>query len=254
MTIARLTAALGLAIAGLASSAVVADPLWVGRFDGASVPPPWRVVHFDKRVPATRYRARLWDGVAAIEAEADASMALLARPLEVDVTRTPVLCWRWRIDAPLRSADMAERATDDFAARLYVAFTLPADTMNWTTRLQLSAGRALFGDMLPDASLNYVWDNRYPVGTRRPNAYTDRSEMVVLRSGGALAGRWIEERRNVFEDVQRAFGSPHAKLAMLALTTDTDNTGERALAGYADLHFVAADQPCDAATSSSNTR
>jgi hypothetical protein len=248
--------ALLLVAASLAAAAAPADPLWVGRFDAAvaTPPAPWRLVHFDKSVPATRYRTREWDGVAAIEAEADASMALLVRPLEVDLSRTPVLCWRWRIDAPLRTADMAERATDDFAARLYVAFRLPPDAMTWATRVQLSAGRALFGDLLPDASLNYIWDNRYPVGTRRPNAYTDRSEMVVLRSGGALAGRWVAERRNVFEDVQRAFGSAHAKLAMLALATDTDNTGERARAGYADLHFVAADRPCDSATSSSNAR
>jgi len=257
LTSARGMKALHVALAAWWCSAALADPLWVGRFDaGASTmpPAPWRLVHFDTRVPATRYRARVWDGVAAIEAEADASMALLARPVEVDLAHTPMLCWRWRIDAPLRSADMAKRATDDFAARLYVAFMMPPETMSWGTRMQLRAGRALFGDALPDASLNYVWDNRYPVGTQRRNAYTDRSEMVVLRSGGALAGGWVSERRNVLEDMRRAFGSEPVRLVMLALATDTDNTGEQARAGYADLHFVASDRPCASSTSSTNAR
>ena len=30
------------------------------------------------------------------------------------------------------------------------------------TRLALA--RNLYGDVLPDAAINYVWDNRYPVG------------------------------------------------------------------------------------------
>ncbi|HXG29112.1 MAG TPA: hypothetical protein VNJ47_09745 [Nevskiales bacterium] len=70
------------------SAATSAPVHWVGRFAGVTtdVPPaPWRVVRLSDRVPPTRYRVREWDGVAAVEAEAMASMALLARPLEVDL-------------------------------------------------------------------------------------------------------------------------------------------------------------------------
>jgi hypothetical protein len=31
----------------------------------------------------------------------------------------------------------------------------------------------------------------------------------------------------------------------MALTADTDNTGESARAGFADIHFVAEDAPCE---------
>lgn len=64
----------------------------VGRFDAAldALPAPWQVIRFDQRVPATQYGVILWDGVAAVEALANASMALLARPLSVDLARTPI--------------------------------------------------------------------------------------------------------------------------------------------------------------------
>lgn len=97
---------------------------------------------------------------------------------------------------------------------------------------------------MPDAALNYVWDNRNPVGTRRPNAYTDRTLMVVQRSGDGQAGRWVVERADVLADAIRAFGSERPTARLLAVASDTDNTGERARAGFADLHFVARASPC----------
>ena len=81
--------------------AAVAGPVWVGRFSGTDVPSPWRVVRLDERVPPTVYRGTVIGGVPAIEARANESMALLARPLFVDLQSTPILCWRWRIDAPV---------------------------------------------------------------------------------------------------------------------------------------------------------
>jgi hypothetical protein len=240
--------ALALATLGLASLPVAAqdNAISVGHFDATSETPPapWQVVRFDEKVPPTHYRVMTWDGIAAIEARAEASMALLARPLDVDLTRTPVLCWRWRVDAPLVNADMATKAGDDYAARVYVTFSLPDEAMDFSTRFKLGLARGLFGQDVPDAAINYVWDNRYPVGTERPNAHTDRNRMLVLRSGPDEAGAWVTERRDVVLDVARAYGTEAAQAIQLALAADTDNTGESARSGFADLHFVARDAAC----------
>jgi hypothetical protein len=218
----------------------------VGRFDAAfsALPAPWQVIRFDQRVPATQYRVILWDGVAAVEAVANASMALLARSLSVDLARTPILCWRWRIDAPLNNADMATKAGDDYAARVYLAFKLPAEAMNFSTRAKLALARSIYGAHVPDAALNYVWDNRYRVGTERANAYTDRTRMIVLRSGPSQAGAWVNERRDVLADAIAAFDTDQVRATQLAIAADTDNTGERAHSGFADLHFIMRDQRC----------
>jgi hypothetical protein len=218
----------------------------VGRFDATLSPPPapWQLVRFNDQVPATQYRVIDWDGVAAVEAVANASMALLARPITVDLARTPILCWRWRIDAPLKSADMATKQGDDYAARVYLSFTLPSEAMGFGTRAKLKLARTMYGDQVPDAALNYVWDNRYPIGTQQPNAYTDRTRMIVLRSGPLQAGAWVAERRDVLADALSAFGSEQIRATQLAVAADTDNTGERARSGFADMHFVARDQAC----------
>lgn len=228
------------------ASSVIAAPVHVGDFatDGDVVPPPWQVVQIDSRVPATLYRTLRWDGRAAVEASANASMALLARPLSIDLQATPVLCWWWRVDAVLQQAELGRKSGDDYAARVYVAFALPAESMGLGLRMKLALGRSLYGALVPDAAVNYVWDNKHPVGTRSFNTYTDRAAMVVQRSGAAQAGHWVSERVNVLADATRAFGSLPFKASLLAVASDTDNTGERARAGFAELHFVGVDEPC----------
>jgi hypothetical protein len=226
-------------------SALAAETVDVGRFTAGQTPPaPWQLLRFDAKVAATQFSLRDWDGVIAIEAVANASMALLARPVTVDLQQTPVLCWRWRVDAPLVTANMANKAGDDYAARVYLGFSLPAAELSFTTRAKLALARSWYGEQVPDAALNYVWDNRYPIGTLQANTYTERAQMWVLRTGAADAGHWVNERRDILADGQRAFASSALQVRLLAVTADTDNTGEQAHAGFAELHFVARDAPC----------
>jgi hypothetical protein len=208
------------------------------------VPSPWQVIQLNKKVSPTRYRVTRWDDVMAIEATGERSMSLLARPVEIDLNRTPVLCWRWRVDAPLVTADMATKEGDDYAARVYVSFAMPKSALNFVTRVKLKLARSLYGDAVPDAAINYVWDNRYPVGTRKLNAYTDRIHMIVAESGAANAGKWVVARHDVQKDMIAEFGSDQARLIQLSVASDTDNTGERAHAGFADFNFVQRNAAC----------
>ncbi len=228
--------------------AVSAEPVWVGRFSEAdsAIPAPWKIERLNEKVPPTRYALRRWDGVVAIEAHADKSMALLARPVAVNLKKTPILCWQWRIDAPLATADMSKKSGDDYAARVYLTFSVPPEQLGLGTRATLALARSIYGDQVPDAALNYVWDNLHPVGTLQDNAFTDRTRMLVLRSGAGKAGAWVQERRNVVKDFQLAFGDIGGQLGGLAIASDTDNTGEKAHAGFADFRFVEKEAACPA--------
>ncbi len=218
----------------------------IGKFSSAKseIPAPWQLIRLETQVPATSYRISLWDGVDAIEARAERSMALLGRPVDIDLSSTPILCWRWRVDGVVRSADMTRRRGDDYAARIYLAFDLPAAALSLTDKASLTLARAFYGNRVPDGALNYVWDNRHPVGTHMPNAYTDRVRMIVQRSGNDEAGFWVTERVNIYQDVKRSFGTADARLKLVAVASDSDNTGETVRAGFADLHFVRANEAC----------
>ncbi len=232
---------------GVVATALVAGgaPVWIGKFVGSgNLPAPWRVVQIDKKTKPTTYRLAMVAGVAAVEARANDSMALLARPLSVNLAATPILCWRWLVDAPVARGDMTKKSGDDYAARLYVAFDMPNSAMSAGTRFKLGIARRLFGGNVPDAALNYVWDNRNPVGTRRKSAYTDRAELIVAETGSARAGIWVTERVDVAADFASAFGNRPGTPIQIAVASDTDNTGSVARAAFADLRFVTRQQSC----------
>lgn len=228
------------------SAAGFAAPIRLAEFPLAEgpVPAPWQAVRLGSQLKPTDYRLTREEGIVGIEARAHASMSLMGRPLSADLSRTPILCWRWRIDAPLQGADLATKAGDDYAARVYVALRMPPQSLSLGVRAQLRLARALYGESVPDAALNYVWDNRYPVGTVRPNAYTARTHMWVVNTGPALARRWVTVRRDLTADIARSFPNSGAQPVLLAVATDTDNTGEQARAVFADFTLVARDQAC----------
>jgi len=69
--------------------------------------------------------------------------------------------------------------------------------------------------------------------------YTERVRMLVLESGAARLGEWVEERRDVHADYRRAFGTEAPPITGVAIMTDTDDTGETATAWYGDIALQA---------------
>ena len=78
-----------------------------------------------------------------------------------------------------------------------------------------------------------------------PHGGRDLAECVHRRcaahrgcgSGDALAGRWVEERRNVRADFKALFGKDVRYVDAVAIMSDTDNTGGSAVAYYGDITF-----------------
>ena len=100
--------------------------------------------------------------------------------------------------------------------------------------------RALYDPNLPAATICYVWDGKSPAGTIVPSAYTNLMRMVVVESGASRVNQWLITERDVAADFKAAFGD-HGDavptITAVAIATDTDNTGESAIAFYGDISF-----------------
>ncbi len=197
----------------------------------------WQVLRPAPNAPDTVYSIVTDAGTRVLRAEANRSMSGLIHEVRVSPARAPILQWRWKVDGVVAGADIARKAGDDYAARVYVLFDYPAHKLPFATRAKLKLAETVYGQRIPTAALNYVWDNRAAVGSIHANAYTDRARMIVLRSGGDLAGRWLEERRDIAADFRAAFGEDPPDVVAVAIATDTDNTGERVVAWYGDIEL-----------------
>ena len=198
----------------------------------------WTVLKPAPKAPDTIYTLERDSDHVVLKADADRSMSGLVFATRVDINKTPLLRWRWKITAPIQHADMTKKSGDDFAARIYVMFDYPREKLSFSTRAKLKLGEAIYGQKIPTAALNYVWDNRQPIGTIQPNPYTDRARMVVVESGSGKAGQWVTETRDLAADFKAAFGEDAPDVVAVALATDTDNTGEHAISYFGDMQFL----------------
>ena len=167
----------------------------------------------------TRYEAVRLDGRAALRATSRGTASSMYRRLRVDLRKTPILRWTWRVEATLGDIDERTRAGDDYGARIYVIRSHPVFV--WRTR-----------------AVNYVWASRRAPGETWPNAYSDSARHVAVRSGDAQAGRWLAERRDVRADFRALFGEEVHYVDAVAIMTDTDDTGTAATAYYSDIAFT----------------
>jgi Protein of unknown function (DUF3047) len=195
--------------------AVAAESVQVDDFEHG-LAPTWEVKEFSGR---TDYRVVACEPGYCLHASSHAAASGLVFPLELLPQAYPLLRWRWKIADTIPGGDARSKATDDYAARIYVVFP------HWfypKTR-----------------TINYIWANQLPEGTSIVSSYTSNSIMLAVRSGIARRGEWLEERRDVLADYRRLFGEEPGKIGAIAIMTDTDNTGGTAQAWYDDISFSA---------------
>lgn len=203
-------AAAAILLAMIASPSLSAD-LAVGSFSRGDLT-GWTPKIFQGE---TAYRLVEDDGRTVLKAESRGAASGLFKEVRLDPRSAPVLRWSWKIERTLATGDERTKAGDDYAARVYVVFP---SVLFWRTR-----------------AINYIWANKLPAGESLPNAYTANAVMVAVESGNGKAGTWVREERNIYEDYRKLFGKEPPDLGAVAIMTDTDNTGEEAVAWYGDI-------------------
>ena len=233
--------ALGLFFEVSASTEDSSTVLEVGKFSsnrpGSLLPDGWKPLTFKKVPKPTAYEVVADGSAVVVKATSDAAASGLTKEVKIDPAVFPIVRWRWKIENLLTRSDVTRKSGDDYPARLYITFEYDPEKVSLGKKLKYKAGRVLFGD-IPIAALNYIWDTRTPAGTIVDNAYTDFAKMIVVESGAAKVGLWVEESRNVYQDYKQAFGGDPPLINGVAIMTDTDNTKERAIAYYGDIRFV----------------
>jgi hypothetical protein len=203
------------------------------------LPAGWTALTFKKIKRHTRYEVMRSDAGYVVKAEAEASASGLIRRIDVDTRQHRMLQWRWKVERLLDKSDVRSRQGDDYAARIYVAFAYDPTRASLGQRIRYEAVRLIYGEYPPHAGLNYVWDRTAPAGTSVPNAFTDRVRMIVVESGAARLGQWVAYERDIYADYRQAFGEDPPHISGVAIMTDTDGTGESAVAYYADMAILA---------------
>jgi len=188
----------------------IAVGVFTGESEADGLPKGWQSLTFRKIKSHTQYRV-VQDGKRfVVKAEARAAASMLYKKIDASTKTHPILRWSWKVENLLRKGDPTQKSGDDYPARVYVMFQ-------------------------DRTGINYIWESRFPKGRVVPNPYTDDVQMFIVESGADHLGKWVDETRNLYEDYKRAFRREPPAILAISLMTDTDNTGESAVAYYADI-------------------
>jgi hypothetical protein len=213
----------------------------VGKFSAATVgdtlPADWKPLTFRKIERHTTYKLVKDNDTVVIKAEAEASASGLTREIKINPKEYPVVQWRWKVMNILKKGDVNRKEGDDYPARIYITFEYDPSKLSFFEKAKYGTIKLLYGQYPPLAAINYIWESKAPVGTMVPNPFTDRVMMFVVESGPSKVNQWVNEERNIFDDYKKAFGQEPPMISGIAIMTDTDNTGETAIAYYGDILF-----------------
>lgn len=202
---------------------------------GGALPAGWQNMPVVRGKTLTQYSLVADQGKTVLQADAKAAASGLLHEGDIDLSRTPVVTWRWKA-SPIPNADNSVSDREDAPARLVFFFDGQADKLSIGERAEQLAA-SIGGEKLPYATLMYIWTASAPPGTVIPNPHTSRVQMIAVSGAPGDAGKWLKLRRNVATDFEKAFHEKPGKLTGYGILTDTDNTGATTRAWYGDIVF-----------------
>jgi DUF3047 family protein len=188
---------------------------WEKRAPGPLDLSAWRVYPFTaapafKDVPSIV----LDDGRRVLQMRTSDEAMRIGKSFSVDLRKTPMLTWQWKVLALPAGGDVREPKRNDQAARIMLMF------------------EGMKG-------LLYVWDTTAPTGTEfRPEDFDifERA-LIVVRSGPGESGRWWQERRDVTADFRRLFGEAPKPIKWIGFESHSNDTHSSTGARFGAVSF-----------------
>ena len=148
----------------------------------------WKIRRSAIHIPISRFTVAksngARDGMAlAVECQSSSGIALVSPP-ELDLKKTPVMRWRWRVVHPVILKGGNE--PDDQAASVYICD----------------------GNTLRQFTVSYRWEVLPAIGSTRLYRYGGGALTVYgicLRNSTTPAGVWVEEERDVLADFRNLY-------------------------------------------------
>jgi len=225
-------------IHALAASADAAVPCTARSFDFDRKDSGWVHQPLSKLKRDTVYKVDTVDGRAVLRASADSAASLYVAPVKPALKGPAILSWDWKTDALVPGADNRDKSREDAPLRVLVAFDGDVKSLPEAEQKRFSRAKNLTGRQPPYAVVMYIWSDQVPVGSVIPSAHTSQVKMLAVVSGADGLGRWQSVQRNLAEDYRRAYGAEPGPVLGVAVMTDTDNTGTKAVGEYAGIRLT----------------
>jgi len=174
----------------------------------------------------------------AIQVVADNSNALIYLEVPEADQQKRFLEWQWQVREATAITDITQRPGDDRPLAVYAAFDVDSRYLGWWSRFKNAVLLPVLGIPLRGKVLTYTWGGTDPRGVLFANPYiADIGQVKILRSGRAATGQWFSETVDLMADFEMAFGHPAKGVKVLAVSADSEDTGQRSEALIKNVVF-----------------
>ena len=192
--------------------ATVLDSFVVRTNNGAIEQSGWEAV----RGRGTEYSVSRDSSLPALHAVSIGGNASIGKRISYAIEDFPLLSWSWKIITLPRDGCESVARKNDSAAGIYVSYR----------------------HGLVRKYLKYVWSSSLPMGSTLRSPFSPLTKIIVMESGAARMGKWVNERVNVRSDIKRCFDDEPARIDGFGIMTDADNTESTAEAWYAGISIA----------------
>ena len=166
----------------------------------------------------TKYNLGSNENGKYLRAEAEGVGSGLGKKIEINLDKTPYINITWKVEKDLKGIDEKVKKSHDYAARVFVV-----------KKTGLTA--------LSNKAINYVFSSNHSVNEYWKSPYTKSSIDYVLSTTKSNLNEWVTVKANVKKHFKELHNLDVKKLDGVALMTDTDQTGIKAISYYQNIYF-----------------
>jgi hypothetical protein len=156
------------------------------------------------------------DDIYALHLISEQSSFGVAKNVNIDIKEYPYINFRWKVIELPRNGDFRKKETDDQAAQIYVAF----GTFKLTAKI-----------------VGYLWENKAPKLTTGVSPAWSKTRLIVLESGPEKIGKWVCEKRNIYNDYKELFEKEPPEARLISLYINSQHTKSRAESYFGEIYF-----------------
>jgi len=140
----------------------------------------------------------------------------LTKEIDVDIKEYPYLNFRWKVKELPSNGDFRKKETDDQAAQIYVVF-----------------GR--FKSLAK--IVGYLWETTAPKLITGVSPVWNKTRLIVLESGPEKIGKWVWEKRNIYDDYKLLFDKEPPKANLISIYINSQHTKSSAESYFGEIYF-----------------
>jgi len=156
------------------------------------------------------------EGIDALHLTSENSSFGLTKKINIDIKEYPYLNFRWKVIELPKNGDFRKKETDDQAAQIYIAF----GTFRLTAKI-----------------VGYLWENKAPQLITGVSPAWSKTRLIVLESGPEKIGKWVCEKRNIYNDYKELFEKEPPKAKLISLYINSQHSKSRAETYFGEIYF-----------------